>query len=98
MQKDVDTLATAKPILIFGVNQDGHQSGNAAICQGRTLPWLQDVPAVNAWEMWHVTYRDVVVLDSDGKVFRIYNLSLPNDLGVQAKYDELKAILLDAAN
>ena len=97
MQQDVDTLATAKPISIFGVNADGHQSGNAAICQGRTLPWLQDVSSVNAWELWHVTYRDVIVLDSDGKVFRVYNLTA-NDLGVQAKYDELKAILLDAAN
>src|SRR5262245_35528214 len=97
MQQDVDTLATAHPILIFGVNQAGQESGNASICAGRVLPWLQDVPAVNAWDLWHVTWRDVVVLDPEGKVFRIYNLTV-NDLGIPANYDSLKGILLDEAN
>ena len=97
MQKDVDSVTTARPIVLFGVNENGHASGNAETCAGRTIPWLQDIPAVNAWGAWQVTYRDVVVLDHENKVIHTYNLT-SHDLGIPANYAELRAILLDAAD
>jgi hypothetical protein len=97
MQKDVDTVATARPIALFGVNETGEESDNALVCAGRTIPWLQDIPAVNAWDAWQVTYRDVIVLDHETKVVRAYNLT-SHDLAIPANYAELRAILLDAAD
>jgi len=79
-----------------GVNAVGHESGNAAVCAGRTLAWLQDQPADNVWGLWAVAQRDCVILDPFGRVFAIHNLT-SNDLSVPANYDELKALLLDAA-
>jgi len=96
MQHDIDTVATARPVRILGVNQAGQEADNALACQGRTLPWLQDTPAANVWGAWHVTWRDVVVLDADNKIVRVYNLTA-NDLADPARYAELRGILLDAA-
>ena len=96
MQHDIDTVATSRPVSIFGVNGIGEESGNSVTCQGRTIPWLQDVGAVNVWQSWQVTYRDVIVLDHDNKVIRIYNLTT-NDLADSAKYAALRGILLDAS-
>jgi|SRR5262245_20978436 len=96
MQGDIDTVATARPVRIFGVNQSGQERDNALACQGRSLPWLQDSPSVNVWQSWHVTWRDVIVLDSDNKIIRIYNLT-DNDLSISAKYAELRGILVTAA-
>jgi len=80
------------------VNQAGEESGNADMCAGRTLPWLQDVPieAASAWHLWHVIERDLVILDADNKVVRVYNLTEHNLL-VEANYAELRGILLEAA-
>ena len=97
MQKDLDTVATARPIHILGVNAIGEESQNALIVQGRTIPWLQDVSGQNVWASWHVTWRDVVVLDQDNQIVNVYNLTLPNDLADTTHYKELRAILLDAA-
>jgi hypothetical protein len=96
MQQDVDTIATARPIRILGVNEIGQESGNSVIVQGRTIPWLQDVIGQGVWNNWHVTYRDVIVLDQDNQVVNVYNLS-SNDLSDTTRYKELRTILLDAA-
>jgi hypothetical protein len=97
MQADVDTIITGIPIEIRGVNAVGHESHNALICDGRTIPWLQDVAAVNAWGAWGARWRDVVVLDSSNVVIHVYNLDPPNNLGDPVKYAELKTLLLNAA-
>ena len=89
-------MATARPIRILGVNKAGEEADNALVCQGRTLPWLQDTPAVNVWGSWRVTWRDVVVLDADNKIVRVYNLT-DNDLHDPANYAELRGILVGAA-
>ena len=98
MQQDVDTVGTALAIRIFGVNEAGEESGNQEMCTGRTLPWLQDLPiaAASAWRLWHVTERDLVILDKDNKVVRVYNLT-EHDLRNAGNYTELRAILLGAA-
>ena len=32
---------------ILGVNAAGQEAGNALMCDGRTLPWLQDTQAAD---------------------------------------------------
>ncbi len=82
---------------ILGVNAAGAEAGNAAVCAGRHLPWLQDTVADSAWTSWGVVYRDVFVLDPDNRVERVYNLTT-NNLATPANYDTLKAILITAAS
>ena len=96
MQHDLDTVATARPIRILGINEAGQEAGNGEICQGRTIPWLQDLPRTNVWHAWHVTWRDVIILDAENHVFRVYNLT-DYDLNVSANYTELRNILIQAA-
>jgi hypothetical protein len=78
------------------VNAEGYEGGNSGFVQGRTLPWLQDTGAVNAWALWTATLRDVFVLDADNRVTAIFNLD-SNDLNQEANRDALKALLRAAA-
>ena len=81
-------------VAIIGINGTGYESGNESFCNGRDLPWLQDTPDIAMWDDWAVTYRDVYILDSDGFLVEIYNLTthdLAND------YFELREILEDYA-
>lgn len=83
-------------IRILGVNSVGSEAGNDATCNGRDIPWLQDTAQEHVWSQWQVTYRDVVILDENNVPVDVYNLSPPNDLAIQANYDELKNRLLAA--
>lgn len=60
------------------------------------LPWLQDTPEVDAWGLWRVTWRDVVILDRENRPVAVYNLTV-HDLADPGSYAELKALLLTAA-
>ena len=97
MQAEPDLAGLALEVRILGVNGIGEESGNAAVCVGRSIPWLQDEAAVDVYTSWAVTYRDVIILDAENKVAGIYNLT-SNDLGVSANYDALKAMLIHAAS
>ena len=77
---------------ILGVNQTGQEGSNAAACQGKDIPWLQEVPTELVWSSWKVTYRDVVILDEKNQTAAIYNLSAHN-LADSTAYHELKAML-----
>jgi hypothetical protein len=81
---------------LAGVNNSGEQAGNADMCNGRVLPWLQDTPSAHVWQSWQVTERDVVVLDQDNKIIHIYNLT-DHNLAMPGNYAELRGILLAAA-
>jgi hypothetical protein len=78
------------------VNGIGLESGNAENCNGRTIPWLQDVTGTDVWTSWQVNYRDVVILDPDNVTVGVYNLSA-QDLGVPANYEALRNLLVQAA-
>ena len=97
MQAELDTTATNIPVRILGVNATGQESGNSAIVVGNSIPWLQDLAAQNVWSDWSVTYRDVIVLDDENKVARIYNLT-EHDLGNPVYYNQLKGLLVEVAN
>jgi hypothetical protein len=88
MQKDLPP-----GIRILGVNLIGAEAGNADTCAGRVLPWLQDTPAAQAWTAWDVAYRDVVILDAEGRPVAVHNLT-ENNLAVRARYEELRDLLL----
>jgi len=96
MQAELDTIATARPVRIFGVNAAGQESGNALACDGRVLPWLQDTWQANVWGSWRVSYRDVVILDAENKVLQTYSLTA-HDLADPASYAALESILVTAA-
>ncbi|MBI4566193.1 MAG: hypothetical protein HY716_16025 [Planctomycetes bacterium] len=83
-------------IRILGVNAAGYESGNASICQGRTIPWLQDTGGANVWGAWGVVFRDVRVLDRENRLARTYNLT-DNDLADPVHYEILKNILKQVA-
>jgi hypothetical protein len=96
MQTEINAESTALDVQILGVNGSGYESGNAETCAGRTIPWLQDTREENVWTKWGITYRDVVILDSLNKRVSVFNLT-QNDLAVPAKYDSLKALILETA-
>lgn len=102
MQQDFDLNFPSLDIQIVGVNERGHESANASVTNGRDLPWLQDVDAnsngqSDVWyDLWNIVYRDVVILDRDNSVHSVYNLTT-NDLGVPAKYQTLRNMMLNAA-
>jgi hypothetical protein len=83
-------------VTILGVNTIGAESGVPDMCLGRDIPLLQDTAAAKVWESWHVTYRDVFVLDPDNHVITVYNLT-EHDLSNPDNYATLKGILRDAA-
>ena len=58
---------------------------------------LQDVEAVNLWDSWDVTYRDVIIIGPDGKKVGVFNLT-SNNLNNASASDELKAMLVEAAS
>lgn len=97
MQGDPDLAGLALEVRILGVNGVGFEGGNAAICAGRSLPWLQDEIDEDVYVAWEVTYRDVIILDAENRVAGVYNLT-SNDLAVGANYDALKAMLIHAAS
>jgi len=96
MQFDVDTIATTRAIRIMGVNAAGEESGNTSMCQGRTLPWLQDTPQKNVWAAWSANWRDVIILDDQNTVVAVYNLTV-HDISKSASCAEPRTILLNAA-
>jgi len=96
MQKEFDAEGLPVEIRILGVNEAGHESGNAAMCDGKDLPWLQDVASQRVWISWSVTFRDVVILDEENMAHSVYNLTDRN-LDDPANYEALRAILRKAA-
>jgi len=96
MQAELDTLETSLPVNILGVNAVGEDSQNALMYAGRSLPWLQDVPAKNGWGQWHATWRDVFVVGPNNEVLHVYNLTL-HDLANPTYYATLRDLLLQAA-
>ena len=96
MQAEITADAPSTPVDILGINAAGLEWGNAAICDGRVIPWLQDTYEQDVWGSWKVTWRDVVVLDAENRVLFVYNLSVHN-LSHPAEYADLKSRLLAAA-
>ncbi len=102
MQGELEAEYPLLRIQLLGINEKGQEAGNANTTNGRDIPWLQDVDADSngradvATDLWHVTFRDVVILDGNNVKVGVYNLSEHN-LAEGENYSELKEMLLDAA-
>lgn len=81
--------------VILGVNAAGLEAANASVTADRTLPWLQDTAAVDAWGAWGVTWRDVWVLDPDGVLVGIMNLT-DHDLAAPENFAALQELIESA--
>ena len=92
----MQTELAGEGVQILGINKIGAESGNGATCDGRDIPWLQDRVDDDVWELWQVTYRDVLILDADNRLIAVYNLTA-NNLADAASYDALKMMLQTAA-
>ena len=101
MQKELSSAHPLLRITIGGINQVGHDSGNAGIMSGRKLTWVQDIDADQnsngeVWDDWQADWRDVFVLDGSNTNVNLYNLTV-HDLRVPENYAELKSILINTA-
>ena len=101
MQKDLESTHPELQIQLLGVNEWGHGSANAVASANSDLPLLQDVDAnedfqSDVWTSWEVTWRDVFIVDAEGEVVDIINLTV-NDLRNSDNYDELKDLILETA-
>lgn len=96
MQKELDALKLGMAVKIHGINQAGHEGSNESACQGKDIPWLQEVPKHPVWATWAVTYRDVIILDENNEVVGKYNLT-DHNLSNTADYDELKNMFIQLA-
>jgi hypothetical protein len=78
------------------VNEAGFESGNEAFCDGRDLAWLQDTDEAEVWSAWQVVYRDVLLVDRQGELVGVFNLT-DNDLGDAVAMDQLRQALVELA-
>ena len=99
MQNSLDTYYPEYDIQILGINGAWLEHGNTSITTGRNIPWLQDVDHTgepNVWTSWDVTYRDVIILDTDNTMVGAFNLTT-HDLQKWDDYNALIQIFLDTA-
>jgi hypothetical protein len=96
MQAALDADHPELEIDILGVNEVGHESGNDLVCTGNDIPWLQDTAEADWWGTWSPTYRDVIILDGDGELAAVFNVT-EKALTDQANYDELYNLLVELA-
>jgi hypothetical protein len=101
MQSELDADYPYLAVDLLGVNGAGHESGNKAFCNGRDIPWLQDVDAngdggSDTWQAWQVTFRDVVILDRNNIQIGKLNLTT-HSLSLPQNYQLLLEMLIDAA-
>ena len=82
MQKEIEKFSPGAPIQILGVNALEQEPGNASICDGRDIPWLQETTASPIWAPWNVAYRDVVVLDRNNEIEDVVVLDRNNEIAL----------------
>lgn len=102
MQTEFDLHYPSLQVEIIGMNERGHEIGNASVTDGRDIPWLQDVDGdgdgqSDVWlNSWDFVYRDVVLVDNDGGYQSAFNLT-QYDLADPANYQALKDRFTDIA-
>lgn len=97
MQKELTEELPGSGIAILGVNEAGQESQNDLICEGRDLPWLQETASDPIWDLWHVTYRDVIIVDANNEIRAVYNLT-EHSLSNSANFGALKELLVRAGD
>lgn len=102
LQSELDASHPELDIQIIGINEIGHESANAQMTAGRSLPWLQDLDTntnqlSDIWrEQWDIVYRDVIIVDTESTELGAFNLTT-YDLADAGTYAALREILIDTA-
>ena len=99
LETELEADFPAMDFEIIGVNEFGQESGNDLITEN--LAWLQDVDAngdsqSDVWDLWDVTYRDVIVLNDANEQFGVFNVTV-NNLADSSNFDALRQMFVDAA-
>ena len=82
MQQEVLAERPDLDIEILAINQVGLGGTAAALGDGRySIALLQDTLEVNAWALWQVNYRDFFIVDAEGLLVSITQLSPPDEGG-----------------
>src|SRR5262245_10613223 len=92
-------IRAAKPdrnVEILGINGASYAGFNSLVTFERTLPWLQDTRQDNVWGKWDVRWRDVRIIDSQGQLQAVYNLT-DYDLSNSKNFADLMQLFLDTA-
>lgn len=97
LQADPALAGLLREVVILGVNAMGHESGNASMCTGCEIPWLQDAPGQSGYAAWQAQEGELVILDAENRIAAILDL-LTNDLAVEANYDRLRSLLIHLAS
>jgi thiol-disulfide isomerase/thioredoxin len=92
LQAELDEQYGAGAVQIFGVNAAGYESGIPDITEGNSLPLLQDVDSVDAWDAWYSEWRDLVVVDEDNAWVGLFNLT-SHDLADAGNLTDLRAMI-----
>ena len=95
----VGYLKAAKPDLnveILGVNGISFAGFNSLVTSERNLSWLQDTREENVWVRWGVRWRDVRIVDSQGQLQGVYNLT-DYDLSIEKNFTDLMQLFLKVA-
>jgi len=96
MQAELTAERPDLPIQILAVNETGYDAGLGTIGGIGVLPVLQDTDVGGVWDLWDVTFRDVVILDGEGRSYAVFNLS-SHSLSDDDNYAALKALFIAAA-
>ena len=83
-------------VQFLAINELGHSSGIDTAVENVSLPLLQDDSTQEVWSNWGVTYRDVIILDSENKISGVLNLTT-NPLAEEANWNQLKELVLSTA-
>lgn len=102
MQNYLDDHFPSSDIEILAINNINHESQNDVAADLADLPLLQDVDSnqdnlADTWTDWDVTYRDVQVIDSNGEVQDIYNLTTDGNLQLENDFNTLRDMIIDVA-
>ena len=90
MLNELRTAYPAADVHILGLNEAGYEAGNSLLSGAGSLPALQDTQEANVKGAWAATYRDVILVDGNGRFVEAYNLT-QYSLGVASNYATLKA-------
>ena len=93
MQNELAIEEPGLGIQLLAINESGHESGLGTMSGLGDLPLLQDTDEETVWDDWDVTFRDVVILNSDNEQVGVFNLTA-HDLADMDNYLELKALLI----
>jgi len=96
MQNELADEEPGLGIQLLAINESGFDSGLGTMSALGDLPLLQDTGEESVWDDWDVTFRDVVILNSDNEQVGVFNLTV-NNLADADNYEELKALLIATA-